>query len=298
MRIFDKITQLFVTAKEKREAKRKEKLLIETDDDELVVNLLPAEKDNFHIDIHKVVKTMQDSGNMTEVVKNNLEEIMVQDKLRDTLKELEDAHVLEVIEESKETLQEQGKIVLAIKAIDDKEKRLEATEENLKYLTTSETASVLSSVKESHETKKARELEHKKIKLASEQILRMLVKYGHVSQVDIKEMIATLQEESSKLTIIKLCLFRIKEYDSYQKRNITEEAKCKMVYNLLKMTDVDISKKYKFMNDSIMKTKLLSFSESNTVMQKLESDKNKQEKEERERMSRLKSRPKGGEEYE
>ena len=49
----------------------------------------------------------------------------------------------------------------------------------------------------------------------------MLVQYGHISQVDIRELTLSLKEESSKLAIIKLCLAKINQYDIDKKKNIT-----------------------------------------------------------------------------
>lgn len=297
MKILDKIKQPFITARENYRAKRKEKLLIKTDDDELVVDSLPAEEDNSAINIHKVVETMEDPENMVEVVKNNLPELMEQDMVKDTMKYLKDDGVIEVIEENKKELKEQGKIALAIQAIDDTHTRLEVTEENLKHLTATETATILKSVKE-RETEKAKELENRKIKTASEQILRTLVKYGHVSQLDIKEMAHTLQEESSKLAIIKLCLATINQYDVSKSKNITAKAKRKMVYDLLNVTNVDIAEKYRFMSHSIIKDELMTEAEASEIMQDLEKEKARKEQLDKEREARIQAKNYGGYEHE
>lgn len=298
MKISQKIKNFLKTAKENREMKRKEKLLIKTDDEELIVDSLPAQQDNSGIDIHKVVGTMQNPENMVEVVKNNLPEIMIQDRVKDTLRKLEDESVVEVIEKGKEELTEQGKIALALQAINDENKRLEVTEKNLEYLTTLETATVLGTVEESQEDKKARKIENKKIKTASEQILRMLVKYGYVNKLDIKEMAYTLKEESSKLAIIKLCLAKIKEYDAVKKRNITTKAKNKMVYDLLKETKIGASEKFQFLKESLLEKKLLTQEEHEGILQIFETEKREKEEREKQQKYNKRPRPKGGKEYE
>lgn len=106
MKILDKIKQSVITAKENYRAKRKEKLLIKTDDDEFIVESLPAEEDNSGIDIHKVLETMKDPKLKAAVVKNKLKEVIEQNGVRDTLEDLEDEAVVDILEEEKQTLKE------------------------------------------------------------------------------------------------------------------------------------------------------------------------------------------------
>ena len=154
MGIVDRIRKKYRETREKYRAKQKENKLLKTKDDELVVNMLPAEEDNSKIDIHRVVKTMENPENMAEVVKNNLEELMKQDVVKDTLKHLQDEAVIDILQENKKDLEQQGKMALAIQAIDDPNKRLEIVEDNLKHLTPLETATVLKTVEEQRKEKK------------------------------------------------------------------------------------------------------------------------------------------------
>lgn len=288
MGIVDRIRKKYRETREKYRAKQKENKLLKTKDDELVVNMLPAEEDNSKIDIHRVVKTMENPENMAEVVKNNLEELMKQDVVKDTLKHLQDEAVIDILQENKKDLEQQGKMALAIQAIDDPNKRLEIVEDNLKHLTPLETATVLKTVEEQRKEKK---IENRKIKAASEQILRMLVQYGHISQVDIRELTLSLKEESSKLAIIKLCLAKINQYDIDKKKNITSRAKTKMVYEILKITNLTMEEKIKFLKESVQEEELLSGSECVDIKQDLEQENVRLEEEEKDRKARMS--PKG-----
>lgn len=288
MGIVDRIRKKYRETREKYRAKQKENKLLKTKDDELVVNMLPAEEDNSKIDIHRVVKTMENPENMAEVVKNNLEELMKQDVVKDTLKHLQDEAVIDILQENKKDLEQQGKMALAIQAIDDPNKRLEIVENNLKHLTPLETATVLKTVEEQRKEKK---IENRKIKAASEQFLRMLVQFGHISQVDIRELTLSLKEESSKLAIIKLCLAKINQYDIDKKKNITSRAKTKMVYEILKITNLTMEEKIKFLKESVQEEELLSGSECVDIKQDLEQENVRLEEEEKDRKARMS--PKG-----
>lgn len=288
MGIVDRIRKKYRETREKYRAKQKENKLLKTKDDEFVVNMLPAEEDNSKIDIHRVVKTMENPENMAEVVKNNLEELMKQDVVKDTLKHLQDEAVIDILQENKKDLEQQGKMALAIQAIDDPNKRLKIVEDNLRHLTPLETATVLKTVEEQRKEKK---IENRKIKAASEQILRMLVQYGHISQVDIRELTLSLKEESSKLAIIKLCLAKINQYDIDKKKNITSRAKTKMVYEILKITNLTMEEKIKFLKESVQEEELLSGSECVDIKQDLEQENVRLEEEEKDRKARMS--PKG-----
>ncbi len=292
MEIVNKIKNLIRMIK----AKHKEKLLLKTKDDELIVSELSAEQDNSGVNIHKVLTTMQTQEGKEEVVQSNLEEIMEQNKLKDSLKDLEDTSVENVIEGKKEKLVEKGKIAVALHAIDDVDKRLEVTTGNLEHLTAQETAELLRTIKETPEEKKAKKIENKKIKTISEQLLRTLVRFGYVSEVDIIEMAYTLKEESSKLAIIKLCLAKIDEYDIVKKKNITAKAKNKMVYDLLKETKIELFEKWMFLKYSLLKEGLLTREECKNMMQMLKMEGKKQVK--IDEKSEQKPREKGGSEYE
>ena len=282
MKIIDRITEKLTRKRQNYKAKRKEKLLIKTDDDELIAKSLLAEEDNSAINIHKVVETMENPDSMAEVVKNNLDEIIEQDQVRHTLKRLEDEAVLNILEERAEELKEQGKMAFAIQAIDDNDKKLEAIKRNLEHLTPLETATVLQSVEE----KNVNRIENQKIKTASEQILRMLVEYGHISQLDIHEMAFSLEKEASKLLIIKLCLAKVCSYDQIKKKNITTKAKNKMVCDLLRVTNIKTSEKYKFLID-LLQNELLTQEDCENIMQELKEEKQRKANEEKERNSRM-----------
>lgn len=282
MNIIDKFLNKMMTTTEKHRDKHKQKVLIKANDDNMVVEALPEDKDNSGINIEKVVKSMDDPESMIEVVKNNLGEIIEQNTVRDTMQNIPDEAVVEILEENKKELKEEGKIAFAIQAIEDNDQKLEVTQENLDSLTVMETATILNSLEEEAEEKRAKKIENKKIKATSEQILRLLVKYGHVSEIDIDQMVSTLKDESSKLVIAKLCLAKIAGYDECKRKNITSRAKTKFTYYLLKITNVEMSEKHTLLKDCT-ENNWLDVEESKLIECDLIKEKARLEKLERER---------------
>lgn len=277
MNIIDKFLDKMMEIRERRRDKRKQKALIKAADDNIVVEALPEDKDNSGINIQKVVESMDDPQKMAEVVGNNLGEIIEQNTVRDTMQNIPDEAVLEILAENEDELKEEGKIAFAIQAIEDNDQKLDATQENLSNLTVLQTATILNSLEEESEKTRAQKIENKKVKMTSEQILRMMVKYGHISQVDIDQMVLSLEEESSKLAIAKLCLAKIAEYDENKKQNITSKAKIEMAYYLLKITNVEMSEKYSLLNDCT-KNNWLNVEESKKIEEDLLKEKARLEK--------------------
>lgn len=288
MKIWTRIKSSFTLMKEKQKNKYKEKILIQTDDDNFVVTSLPSKEDNSAIDIHKIVKSMNDQEKMLEVVKNNLDEIITQDNVKKTLGHLTDDSILDILEENSEELIHQKKITSAITAIEDDEKKLKAIE-NTESITGSEGAEVLNSVKEVSQGKKARNIELKKIKTASELILKMMTKYGYVSQLNVNELTYGLRAQSSKLAIAKICLAKIRGYDENKKKNINSNSKTKMVYDLLRITDIEINEKCYFL-EKFVEDKLLTETEYLIIKRDLNKEKERKETVEKEKNYKMHSR--------
>lgn len=217
MKIWDKIKSPFVRMKEKRMAKRKEKILIKADDDELVVNSLPAEEDNSRIDIQKVVQNMADPENMAEVVVNNLEEIIEQDNVKNTLKHLPDETVVEIVEENVDELHEQEKLEFAIRAIRDNDKKLKMANKNLTNLTDLELAQILDDLNPPSSQERKEKIETEKIRIISKKIMQHMIDFG--AAWHLAELTASISDDS-KIKVLESCMIVMKDYQENGKRKM------------------------------------------------------------------------------
>lgn len=279
MKILDKIKRPFVRIKEKHMAKRKEKLLIKTADDELVVNSLPAEKDNSGIDIQKIVENMENPENMAEVVINNLPEIMEQDKVKDTLKNLPDEEVVEIVEENTDELHEQAKLEFAIRAIGDNDKKLKTANKNLANLTDIELAKILDDLKLETKQERREKIEEEKIRIISKKIMQHIIEFG--TAWHLAELMSTVSD-GSKIKILDSCLAVMQDYKKSGKRQISSSAKTDLITDLLNLTSLEDDEKDKLIKKYIKK-KMLTQEEETMRKNKIERIRMKQEKAEAER---------------
>ena len=251
-------------------AKRLKKKLIESDD-ETVVEALPKNLDTSNVDIKVIVENMEESENMAEVVLNNMDAIIKQDNVRDTLKYLDDSDVSMVLEEKKEILKRKQKIDNAIEAITNNDKKIKTILDNLKSLTDIELGRVLGGFKPELTEERQEYIERQKIKIVGKKIIRNIGKYGTV--LHIGELIYPLADESREL-LLDLCLRSIESYqkEHYEKDKVSKfnsNVKTKLTLDLLEAFGWDELTKQNILNKYKEKG-LLSSSESKSVWDKMQ----------------------------
>lgn len=247
----------------KSESQTYAKALIKTDDDKFIVEALPADENNSAIDIHKVLKNMENPETMAEVVENNLEELMEQNHIIDAMKYLNDSDVLRIVSENNKKLQSNEKIKLAIEAIECNDKKIKAIIKNLESLNDCELGKIFETFKpETQENRKA-ELEEQKISIITKRILRHMINNGGAWHLN--ELTRTL-EESSKLTVIDRCLITVNQYQKERdkKKHITSNAKIKLVTDMFQLTELPDSEKQKTLNN-LLKDGSLSLDETKMI---------------------------------
>lgn len=165
---------------EKIKAKRIQKQLIKKDDDFVVETLTESPIDNTQIDIKTVVKNMENPEKKVEVVQNNLEVIIEQDNVRDTLEHLPDKYITQIVEEHEDQLKENEKLANAILPIKDNQRKLNYAKKNLSALTDLELQNILGSLLPENSIEAQRDVEREKIKLIGSKFLENIEKYGSV----------------------------------------------------------------------------------------------------------------------
>lgn len=282
MKILDIIKQLYVRAK----AKHRQKVLIKTEDDTLVVEALSADEDNSAIDIHEVVRNMDNPQNMAEVVENNLEELIEQDNVKSTMKYLNDADILRILNENNKELVKNKKIKLAIEAIGSNDKKIKAIVKNLESLNDCELGKILETLKPERQEKRKAELEEQKISIVSKRILRHMINNG--SAWHLAELTENLQEVS-KLSVADRVLETIGEYekDRDKKKHITSSAKIRLVVDLFQLTDLPYAEKEKTLVNLLDKG--LTFMEIKEIQSVIEQHRANRGKEELEKKARLRN---------
>lgn len=265
--------------KEKRMAKRKEKLLIKAEDEELIVNSLPAEEDNSRIDIQKIVQNMEDPENMAEVVVNNLEEIIEQDNVKSTLKHLPDETVVEIVEENVDELHEQEKLEFAIRAIRDNDKKLEMANKNLTNLTDLELAQIFEELNPPSSQERKEKIEAEKIRIISKKIMQHMIEFG--SAWHLAELTDSISD-ASKVKVLDSCLTVMKDYQENGKRKMDSSAKTNLVVDLLALTAFEYDRKTEVIEQYVNK-RMLTQEEERTIKNDIEKQRIRQEKKEAQR---------------
>lgn len=292
MKLWDWITSPLVKAKEEHQMKQKEKMLIRTEDDQVVVEALPAEEDNSAIDIHKVVANMENPENMAEVVENNIPELIEQNRVKDTMKHLDADDAFKILDENRKTLTEHDKIKNAIEAIRSNSKKLKALVKNAGSLDDCQLAEILESLKPEDDAKKRAKIEEQKIVIVSNRIIKNMKKWGGAWH--LRELVQSLEEES-KLEVIIITLDAVDRYAKYEdeKKSITSNGKVKLVVDLLELTKLPAERKRETL-DSLVGNGL-TVEESASVLVKADASKAEKEQKEIEKQARiLKERLKRG----
>ena len=249
--------------------KYKENKLIKGQD-EFVIKSLPKEKDNSKIDIKNVVQNMEKTQNMYEVVQNNFSEIIQQDNVRSTLKYLKDDDVFKLLEKNQEELKRRSKILNAIEAIGDNDKKINAVLKNIQSLEDIELARILENLTQEKTEEAKNEIEQKKIKIISLKILEHIIKYG--AAWHLNELTRTLEKEKSKLTVLDLCLDSMTDYETNKNKQIPPETKEKLIVELLMNTKIKERQKYDKI-DEIMKKGIFEENSGDELKRKLQAKK-------------------------
>ncbi len=282
MKILDIIKEPYRKAK----AKHTQKVLIKTDDDKLVVKALSADEDNSAIDIHAVIKNMDNPENMAEVVENNLEELIEQDNVKSAMKYLNDGDILRILNENNKELVKNKKIKLAIEAIGSNDKKIKAIVKNAASLNDCELSKILETLKPEKQEKRKAELEEQKISIVSKRILRHIINNGGAWH--LKELTETL-EENSKLSVAERCLETISEYekDRDKKKHITSSAKVRLVVDLFELTNLPYATKEETLINLLDKG--LTSGEIKEIQDVIEQERVNKGKEELKKQARLRN---------
>lgn len=211
-------------------AKRIQKSLIKTEDNEAIVRALPREEENFNIDIHKIVKSMDDGESRVKVVDNNIDEIIEQNAVRDTLKHLPDVKTEVIVKNNEKKLKESQKIKNAILAIKSNERKLALTKRYVKFLGDFEVIEIFDTLKPENGKKEKKKLQEEKVEIIFEKIMYHIEKYG--SAWHIGELVETL-ENRFKLSVLTRCLEKVKD----------RQNRLKLTGDLLRATNTDYDTK-------------------------------------------------------
>lgn len=226
MRFIDKILDVV----DEMQAKRLQRKLIRTNNDEQIVDALPPDKDNSKVDIQKIIKSMENPEIKLEVVSGNVKEMIEQDVVRDTLIHLPDKSVETILKENEEKFAQYKKMKNAIQAIKSNERKLNLTEEYLRTLNDLDLMEIFMTIKPEANREKQEVLEQRKIKIIAKKIVEHVRKHGAVWH--IRELTESLRDRA-KLSVLNLCLGEIAD----------ASVRVKFVGDLLHVTNVSYKKK-------------------------------------------------------
>lgn len=286
MKLLDYVKNVFGPIIEKNQVKRKEKMLIQTNDDKMVVDALPLDEDNSRIDIKSIVENMESPEEMAKVVENNMDEIIQQDNVKDILLHLKDDDIASILEQNKDEFRKEEKIRNAIEAIGNNEKKLRALFKNLTYITDIELSRILSTLRPEENAMSEQMIEQQKVKIVSMKILEHMIKHGGAWHLG--ELTTSLQE-NSKLCVLDLCLNTIKDYETDKKQNLGSRAKTKLVTDLLRVTNVESATKFKII-DKYVDNDLITLDEKAEIKLQMEKERLEIEENERQKKERAKGR--------
>ena len=226
LRFIDKILDVV----DEMQAKRLQRKLIRTNNDEQIVDALPPDKDNSKVDIQKIIKSMENPEIKLEVVSGNVKEMIEQDVVRDTLIHLPDKSVETILKENEEKFAQYKKMKNAIQAIKSNERKLNLTEEYLRTLNDLDLMEIFMTIKPEANREKQEVLEQRKIKIIAKKIVEHVRKHGAVWH--IRELTESLRDRA-KLSVLNLCLGEIAD----------ASVRVKFVGDLLHVTNVSYKKK-------------------------------------------------------
>ncbi len=224
---------------DERQAKRLQRKLIKTNDDEQIVDALPPDKDNSKVDIYEVVKSMENPENKLEVVSGNIEEMIEQDVVRDTLKHLPDKSVETILKENEEKFAQYKKMKNAIQAIKSNERKLNLTEEYFRTLNDIDLIEIFATMKPEQDSKKQEWLEQKKVRIIAKKIVEHVKKHGSVWHV--AELTESLRDRA-KLSVLNLCLGDMSA-DKVSVNSVADHMRVNFVGDLLRVTNISYKKK-------------------------------------------------------
>ena len=154
-----------------------QKKLIKSDD-ETVIQSLTEDLQDLEINMPLIVANMENPKKMAELVETNLDKIIQQDNVKDTLKYLKDEDIHRILEEKQKVLKEQQKIIFAILSIKENQRKLKVTNKNLNSLTDFEVQRIFQSLKPETQVDKIEEMENRKIEIVGKKIFENIKKYG------------------------------------------------------------------------------------------------------------------------
>lgn len=197
---------------------RKQRKLIKSDDDSMIIESLPLDEDNSALDIKKIVSSMESEKEMAKVVANNISELIAQDNVKDTMKYLRDEDKSTIVKRFKDELKDEDKLINAIESIQDSNKKLELTYQNLTYLTDFELAKILNGIKKQEAEKIDIKMQARITKIISKKVICNMIKYG--SAWHLSELTESLDDEHKK-SIFECCIKGINEYEQSENKKFS-----------------------------------------------------------------------------
>lgn len=260
MRFIDKILDVV----DEMQAKRLQRKLIRTNNDEQIVDALPPDKDNSKVDIQKIIKSVENPEIKLEVVSGNVKEMIEQDVVRDTLIHLPDKSVETILKENEEKFAQYKKMKNAIQAIKSNERKLNLTEEYLRTLNDLDLMEIFMTIKPEANREKQEVLEQRKIKIIAKKIVEHVRKHGAVWH--IRELTESLRDRA-KLSVLNLCLGEIAD----------ASVRVKFVGDLLHVTNVSYKKKNIIVKECRTQ-ELLTGEDERKIKAQLQADKARRER--------------------
>ena len=224
-------------------------------------------KNSKKINYEKVVKKMNNSEEQYKIITENMDKIIEQNEVRDTLKHIEDEKVVKIVKEQKNKLKDNQKIAYAILAVGDNEKKMKELLKNCEYLSDIEIAEILNSFKPEKSLQKQKERDNQKINLIAFRIIENLVKYGNTWHLN--ELTSCFYDDS-KTTILNMCLSLL--HYRGKNKNISSESKVKLVCGLFETMDNNFYDKNALI-DQYVKSEFLNNKEAEMIENKLKNEK-------------------------
>lgn len=253
--------------------KKLQKMLIKTDDDQKVIEALPSDEENFAYNFPKVVGSMQEIENKLEVVNNNIDEIIAEDVVRDTLSKLEnDKAIKKVLTENKEELEKHNKIKNAIEAIRSNEMKLKLTQDYVTSLEDFEILKIFGTLKPPKDEAEKENIERIKIDIISAKIMYHIKKSGYAWHLDA---FTYGFKDRAKISLLNNCLKEINR-ENLNSQNIDSKSKIKLVFDLLRLTDMK-DKRKSIIIDEFKHKKWLDEEEAKKIREKVREDKIRKE---------------------
>lgn len=246
-----------------------------------VIDDLLSKQDNSNINIHRVVKSVDNTEQRYEVIDKNMKEIVEQNSVKNTLKHLPDESIMKLLNKKRKILGKTGKTKNAIEAIKKNKNKLKAMEENIKALSDFDIQEILKNLNPEKDDENGDMLDEQKRKIVSMKIFSHIANEGAVWH--LKELTEELREES-RISVLEMCLETIHVFEDDKDEKIDSNVKIKMTLDLLNLTDQNYEEKIKKVEEYVDEKRTLTEREGREVKERLALDKIVKDVEDKEKL--------------